>query len=120
MEMQPVESSNLARIGHDAQLSILVIEFTNGVLWKYEGVTPELFAQLQNAPSKGRFFNQEIRPKFKGEKIEALPETTATTETPIEQKTEDQLEEQSEADAIADQQHSTSEAQAAAETRAEI
>ncbi len=39
---------------------ILEVEFTDGAVYQYTGVTPETFAALLNAPSMGRYFASDI------------------------------------------------------------
>lgn len=123
IEMQQVQSSNITRIGFDAAAGKLYVEFTSGTLYEYEGIAPELFESFMKAESKGRFFGAEIRPKFTGTRIAALPgEITAQDpQAPVEQQlTEDQVEEQAEASAIADDQAEAAAKVADAESRSEI
>jgi hypothetical protein len=60
--MQAVTSSNVAAIGYDSISKIMQIEFLNGGVYQYEDITPEFFAEFQNAPSKGKFVAERIRP----------------------------------------------------------
>lgn len=61
MNMQPVESSNLAAVGYDPTTSTLAVRFTNGTLYHYPDVKPALHDQLMAAESKGKFFNANLR-----------------------------------------------------------
>jgi KTSC domain-containing protein len=71
IEMQTVQSSNLKAIGYDSASETLAVEFANGV-YHYAGIAPELFADFQAAESKGKFFQQHIRPRFAGVKQASL------------------------------------------------
>ena len=54
----PVESSQIARIRYTTRMEV---EFNNGSVYAYQGVPVELFMELLEAESVGRFFNQNIR-----------------------------------------------------------
>lgn len=64
IKLEPVQSSNLAAIGYDAAGALLIVVFSNGAKWKYEGVPAEVHQALMNAESKGRFFHTDIKPKY--------------------------------------------------------
>lgn len=69
IERLRVDSSNLAAIGYED--GICVVEFHNGHIYAYE-MTPEQFAVFATSESRGRYFNQEIRGKFVGDKLTGL------------------------------------------------
>lgn len=64
--MAPVESSQIAAIGHDANNSILAIQFKRGdglgSTYHYQNFDAEKFAELQAAPSIGSHFYKNIKP----------------------------------------------------------
>lgn len=65
MERQSVESSNIASIGFDAQLSILEIEFkVSGEVWQYPEFPDNLYEELMTSESKGKYFHMNIRGKY--------------------------------------------------------
>lgn len=71
MELQPVVSSNIRGIAHDAATATLWVKFAATMpqdekIYEYHGVSAELFDKFQAAESKGKFFHQEIKPKFTG------------------------------------------------------
>ncbi len=55
MEMKPVESSNIATIGWEADT--LRVQFRDGKEYEYPGVTEQQYSDLIKAPSKGRALN---------------------------------------------------------------
>lgn len=61
-DMTAVSSSNVASIGYDADFQILQVLFRGGGLYQYDPVSPQLWWQFQQAPSKGRFVQQVLRP----------------------------------------------------------
>lgn len=61
MTRTPVTSTSIASIGHDALTHTLEVEFKNGGVYTYAGVTPQHFDDLMKAPSLGKHFQQHIR-----------------------------------------------------------
>ncbi len=49
---------------YDAETKILRVEFTNGSIYQYHDVPKSVYEELEKAPSKGQYFNAEIRDKF--------------------------------------------------------
>jgi hypothetical protein len=62
---EPVASSGIATVGYSKRLRALEIEFWNGGIYRYLDVPPSLYRDLLAAESKARFYNQNIRHKFK-------------------------------------------------------
>jgi KTSC domain-containing protein len=60
-----VESTALATVGYSRRLCALEIEFRNGAIYRYLGVTPALYEALLNADSKARFYDENIRRKYR-------------------------------------------------------
>ena len=71
MKMHPVESSNVAAIGHENET--MHVQFRHGGTYAYQGVTAEGFKKLSEAPSIGGFLNKM---NVKGVK---LPEEVKTS-----------------------------------------
>jgi len=61
----PVESSALATIGYSKEIRALEIEFRNGAVYRYLEVAPEIYEALLNARSKARFYDENIRHKYR-------------------------------------------------------
>lgn len=61
----PVESSVLAAVGYSKRLHALEIEFRNGAVYRYLEVEPAVYRALLNAPSKARFFDHNVRSKYR-------------------------------------------------------
>lgn len=64
VHMQPVISSAVAAIGHDGGTSVLFVRFVSGKTYEYLGVPAQVFSALENAESKGRFVNTEIKTRY--------------------------------------------------------
>lgn len=75
MERTPVTSSQIASVGYDTESQILEVEFAKGGVYRYFDVEPETHAGLLRAESLGRHFGQNIRGKFRTEKV--VPEPPA-------------------------------------------
>jgi hypothetical protein len=60
MEMQSVQSSQIAQVGHDGQSNLRVL-FRRGGLYEYQGVTAEEFREMLSAESLGSYFSQRIK-----------------------------------------------------------
>lgn len=61
----PVESTALATVGYSRRLHVLEIEFRNGAIYRYLEVAPDVYEALINARSKARFYDQNIRHKYR-------------------------------------------------------
>ena len=61
MERYSVASSNIASIGYDTNTETLEVEFLNGSVYQYFNVGPNMYDQIMQAGSKGRFLNTYIK-----------------------------------------------------------
>ena len=61
VEMKPVESSNVAAIGHDSDADELHVQFRSGATHVYGGVDAEKHQELLDAPSIGSHLSRVIR-----------------------------------------------------------
>lgn len=69
MKRLSVESSNLASIGYDAANEILEIEFNHGGVYQYFDVLENVYDELMNADSHGRYFVHNIKDDYEFEKM---------------------------------------------------
>ena len=60
-----VESTTLVTIEYDEALELLQLEFCSQVVYLYFSVPPTVYQALLSAPSKGRYFNQMIRGRYR-------------------------------------------------------
>jgi len=61
----PVQSTALAAVGYSKRLHALEIEFRNGAIYRYLAVKSAVYNALLKAPSKARFYDQNIRRKYR-------------------------------------------------------
>jgi hypothetical protein len=64
MNTTAVESTTLAALAYDDAREILQVEFRSRAIYSYFGVPGSVYEALVAAPSKGRYFNREIRGRF--------------------------------------------------------
>jgi len=61
MERIPVQSTNLASVGYEIGTATMEVEFLNGSVYQYFGVSESVYDGLLNAPSKGSYFDQFVK-----------------------------------------------------------
>ena len=61
----PIESKALAAVGYSKRLRALELEFRNGAVYRYLEVSPGVHTALMDAPSKARFYHENIRGKYR-------------------------------------------------------
>ncbi len=64
MQITTVASSTFVTIAYDARQQLLELEFCDGAVYRYVGVSPEAHQALVGSSSKGAYFNRVIRGKF--------------------------------------------------------
>lgn len=76
MEMHDVVSSNMGAIGYDPATRILRIKFKKNKthMFDYLDVPPEVYNKLEKAPSRGKFFQANIKSFYNFNKVEIVHE----------------------------------------------
>jgi hypothetical protein len=69
MRRRSVSSSSVASVGYDPKTETLELEFHSGSVYEYSEVPPEVFRGLMEAPSKGRYFANEIRGQYPSTRV---------------------------------------------------
>lgn len=67
MNMISVESSNLRSVGYEN--GTLYVSFHSGSTYSYDGVPQSVYENLLNAPSKGKYFNTNIKNRYPYRKL---------------------------------------------------
>jgi hypothetical protein len=71
IDMIPVESSNISKLGYDNVNKIMHVEFKSGTRYRYFDVTYQIYTRVLNADSVGSTFNLLVKKGgFKYEKPE--------------------------------------------------
>lgn len=68
--MQTVSSSLVAEIGYSHIHSELLVRMNNDSLYLYSNVPKTTYTSFLSAPSKGKYFNANIKGKFQTTRIE--------------------------------------------------
>jgi hypothetical protein len=63
-------STTVAAIGYDDDTETLEIKFVAGTVYRYRGVSQDVFEDFRQAPSKGAFFNRHIKDAYPFEQME--------------------------------------------------
>jgi len=61
----PVQSSAIATLGYSKPIRALEIEFRNGAIYRYLDVPPNVYEALLRARSKARFYDDNIRHRYR-------------------------------------------------------
>lgn len=69
MEHHIVDSSVLHSVGYSDQTAVLEIQIQNGRIYRYYNVERDIYLELLEAPSFGRYFNDEIRDAYPYERV---------------------------------------------------
>ncbi len=64
MERKRVNSSKIRAVGYDPKSLLLEVEFSDGKVIQYRGVSPEVYRQFMAAPSPTSFFEDKIDESF--------------------------------------------------------
>jgi len=64
MERKRINSSKIRSAGYDPKSQTLELEFSDGKLVQYRGVSPEVYRQFAAAPSPVSFFEDKIDESF--------------------------------------------------------
>jgi hypothetical protein len=82
MRVATVESTTLATVAYDQARELLQLEFCSRAVYLYFGVPAAVHHALIGAPSKGRYFNQNIRGRFPYRPILHFDAAARDTEIP--------------------------------------
>jgi hypothetical protein len=64
MERKRMNSSRIRAVGYDSKQQVLEIEFSDGRITSYRGVSAEVHRQFVNAPSPVSFFEDKIAENY--------------------------------------------------------
>jgi len=69
MERKRVNSSRIRSAGYDPKSQTLELEFSDGKIVQYRGVSPEVYRQLTAAPSPVSFFEDKIDESYPSTRV---------------------------------------------------
>lgn len=69
MERKRINASNIRAVGYDPRSRVLEIEFSNGSIIQYSGVSEEVHRRFVNAPSPGSYYRDQIEENFSAKRV---------------------------------------------------
>jgi hypothetical protein len=69
MERKRISSSKIRAVGYDAKTQVLEVEFNDGRVMAYSGVSPEVHRRFMAAPSPVSFFDDKIAEEYPGKRV---------------------------------------------------
>lgn len=69
MERKRVNSSKIRAVGYDERSQTLEIEFSNGQVYQYSKVYPEVYRRFMAAPSATSFYEDKIAEDYTGRRV---------------------------------------------------
>jgi hypothetical protein len=69
LERLPVKSRILRSVAYDESTKILEIEFQTGLVYRYSGVPPKVYADLMHSDEVGKYFSEKVRPRFAAKQV---------------------------------------------------
>ena len=69
MERKRISSSKIRGAGYDPKSQVLEIEFNDGRVMAYSGVSPEVHRRFMNAPSPVSFFEDKIAEDYPARRV---------------------------------------------------
>jgi hypothetical protein len=69
MERKKVNSSSIRAVGYDERVRVLEVEFNDGRINQYTGVSPEVHRRLINSPSIVSYFRDSIEESFPAKRL---------------------------------------------------
>ena len=64
MNRKRVNSSKLRSVGYDVATKTLEVEMSNGQVFQYSGVYPEVYRRFMAAPNPTTFFDDKIAEEY--------------------------------------------------------
>jgi hypothetical protein len=64
MERKKVNSSRIRSVGYDERNHLLEVELSDGSIYQYSGVSPEVHRRFVSAPTIASFFQDKIEEEF--------------------------------------------------------
>jgi len=69
--MRVAQSSHIQGYDYDEQSQTLTIQFTNGAVYNYGGVSPNTYYAFSQSSSPGQYFHSKIKGQFQTTNIAA-------------------------------------------------
>ncbi|HEU4923624.1 MAG TPA: KTSC domain-containing protein [Burkholderiales bacterium] len=69
MQRKRVNSSKIRSVGYDEAMRTLEVEMSNGQVFQYSGVYPEVYRRFMAAPNPTSFFDDKIAEEYTAKRV---------------------------------------------------
>ena len=69
MDRKRVNSSKIRAVGYDERSQTLEVELSNGQVWQYPKVYPEVYRRFMAAPNPTSFYDDKIAEDYTGRRV---------------------------------------------------
>jgi len=69
MDRKRVNSSKIRAVGYDEKSQTLEVELSNGQVWQYPKVYPEVYRRFMAAPNPTSFYDDKIAEDYTGRRM---------------------------------------------------
>lgn len=69
MQRKRVNSGRLRSVGYDAASQVLEVEMSDGQVFQYSGVSPEVHRRFMAAPNPTSFFDDRIAEEYTARRV---------------------------------------------------
>jgi hypothetical protein len=69
MDRKRVNSSRLRSVGYDEKNQLLEVELSNGQVWQYTKVSPEVHRRFMAAPNPTSYFDDKIAEEYSSRRV---------------------------------------------------
>jgi len=69
MERKRVNSSRIRSVGYDERNQLLEIELSNGTVYQYSKVSPEVHRRLMAAPNPTSYYDDQIAEEYTARRV---------------------------------------------------
>ena len=69
MERKRVNSSRLRSVGYDEKNQLLEVELSNGQVWQYTKVSPEVWRRFMAAPNPTTYYDDKIAEEYSSRRL---------------------------------------------------
>ena len=69
MQRKRVNSSKLRAVGYDEATRTLEVEMSNGQVYQYTGVYPEVYRRFMAAPNPTSYYDDKIAEEYTGRRV---------------------------------------------------
>jgi hypothetical protein len=69
MERKRVNSSRIRSVGYDERNQLLEVELSNGTVYQYSRVSPEVHRRFMAAPNPTSYYDDKIAEEYTGRRV---------------------------------------------------